>query len=172
MFFSRWPSANIRRVRDVNRSNPRRQGPAWYALYEIHTTLLSLPITFPSQPATPRPDVHCVGPSLPGPASSALLGSPPPPPPYSSGPCAGARALAQDVPMNHVLHMHDHSSLTLEVIRGVMLCNVCGSFGTVNTRGLSKECPPSRRPTKTGAEVLSRLSRGLTPKSGVPWPQP
>ena len=91
---------------------------------------------------------------------------------FYPGRCTGARALALDDPTSHPLFMQSDSSHTLDVIRGVLYCVVCGSFGTVNTRGLCKVCPPSRRPTKAGAEVLSRLSRGLTPKSGVPWPAP
>ena len=91
---------------------------------------------------------------------------------FLPGRCSGARALAPEDPSCHPLYMHAGSSHTLEVPRGVLYCVVCGSFGTVNTRDLCAVYPPSRRPTKAGTEVLSRLSRGLTPKCGVPWPAP
>eukprot|EP00959_Pyramimonas_sp_CCMP1952_P423521 8871549-Pyramimonas_sp.AAC.1 len=71
--------------------------------------------------------------------------------------------------MMHPLFPRVHSSHKLDVICGVLFCTQCGSHGVENSVNLSRQCPPS--PSKSGKEVLSRLSRGLPPKSGVPWPR-
>ena len=61
-----------------------------------------------------------------------------------------------------------HPSHQLCVLRGVLYCSRCGGFGVERTRKLISACEP---PTDSGKEVLSRLARGLSPKSGTNFPE-
>eukprot|EP00959_Pyramimonas_sp_CCMP1952_P344045 7206108-Pyramimonas_sp.AAC.1 len=69
--------------------------------------------------------------------------------------------------MDHPVAELCHASHQLATLRGVLFCQVCGCHCVENPRNLKSECLP---PTKAGHEVLSRLKRGLPPKSGDRFP--
>ena len=51
--------------------------------------------------------------------------------------------------------------------RGYIWCWKCGAWGSTNPGKLRKPC--ASVPSKPGKEVLARVRRGLTPKSGATW---
>ena len=53
--------------------------------------------------------------------------------------------------------------------RGIFWCAVCGAYGGARPQHLARPC--REVPTPRGRDVLSRLQRGLTPQSNVPWPR-
>ena len=61
-----------------------------------------------------------------------------------------------------------HPSHILEERRGMLFCVRCGCICVHHPRNLRDPC---QEPTDTGKRVLSRLRRGLTPKSGMEWPE-
>ena len=61
-----------------------------------------------------------------------------------------------------------HPSHPLEERRGCLFCVRCGCICVHHPRNLKEPC---QEPTDTGKRVLSRLRRGLAPKSGTEWPE-
>ena len=51
--------------------------------------------------------------------------------------------------------------------RGIFWCAVCGAYGGARLQHLARPC--RKVPTPRGRDVLSRLQRGLTLQSNVPW---
>eukprot|EP00959_Pyramimonas_sp_CCMP1952_P202586 4236456-Pyramimonas_sp.AAC.4 len=48
--------------------------------------------------------------------------------------------------------------------KGVLMCALCGRFGTTSPRLLANSCPGFRN--KTGIKNMDRIRRGLYPKAG------
>ena len=66
-----------------------------------------------------------------------------------------------------------HDTHRVASFRGYFWCWACGSVSSVRAKvlkGLSQPC--TLTPGKAGKEKLKRLSRGLPPVAGTPWPEP
>ncbi len=63
-----------------------------------------------------------------------------------------------------------HTSHAFGFEKGVFVCWMCGSFCVARPIDLAAECP--RVPTRAGADVLNRITAGLTPRPGMKWPAP
>eukprot|EP00974_Lingulodinium_polyedra_P110719 10707396-Lingulodinium_polyedra.AAC.1 len=60
-----------------------------------------------------------------------------------------------------------HDTHVLAHKRGLLFCWRCGAYGSKGPQKLLKPCLGRGRKT---AEIVRRLSRGLTPVSHVQWP--
>ena len=63
-----------------------------------------------------------------------------------------------------------HPSHKIKWYRGVTYCNECGKYATKKPGALTEGCLLKPQ-SKTAAEGLKRIHRGMFPKTGQEWPK-